>query len=100
MATLTRDDVAKVALLSRLQFDDATLDRFAGELSAILEYVEQLRELDLTGIEPTSHALELKNVLRDDTPRPSLSREEALANAPDQADGCFRVPAVLKGASS
>lgn len=100
MASLSREDVAKVALLSRLEFDDAQLDRFTGELSAILGHVEQLRELDLTGVEPTSHALDLKNVLRADEPVASLRRDEALANAPDQADGCFRVPAVLKGASS
>jgi aspartyl-tRNA(Asn)/glutamyl-tRNA(Gln) amidotransferase subunit C len=100
MAKLTREEVAQVALLSRLQFDDKALDRFTKELGAILEHVEELAEVDIEGVEPTAHAFRQANVWREDEIRPSLPREEALANAPDQADGCFKVPAVLKEASS
>ena len=64
----------------------------AGELSNILEHVERMDELDLDGVEPTSHVVELQNVLRDDVPRESLSRERALEGAPDAADEGFRVP--------
>ena len=64
----------------------------AGELSGILEHVERISELDLDGVEPTSHVIELENVLRPDDPRPSWPREEVLDAAPDPADGSFRVP--------
>ncbi|MDX6585688.1 MAG: aspartyl-tRNA(Asn)/glutamyl-tRNA(Gln) amidotransferase subunit [Solirubrobacterales bacterium] len=64
----------------------------ATELSGILEHVDRISELDLEGVEPTSHVVELENVLRADEPAPSLERDAALANAPDPADGAFRVP--------
>ncbi len=64
----------------------------AGELSKILEHVEHMTELDLDGVEPTSHAVQLENVLREDVPRPSLPRERALASAPDATETGFRVP--------
>ena len=62
------------------------------ELSKILEHVERMDELDLEGVEPTSHVVELQNVLREDVPRPSMPRERALESAPETADGGFRVP--------
>lgn len=62
------------------------------ELSKILEHVERMDLLDLDGVEPTSHVVEVQNVLRDDVPHPSLPREKALQGAPDVADGGFRVP--------
>ena len=64
----------------------------ASELSGILEHVDRISELDLEGVEPTSHVVELENVLRADEPAPSLERDAALANAPDPVDGAFRVP--------
>jgi len=72
--------------------DDAEVDRMAGELSDILDHVETMNELDLEGVEPTSHVVDLTNVLREDVPRPSLDRDTALEQAPDAADGGFRVP--------
>jgi aspartyl-tRNA(Asn)/glutamyl-tRNA(Gln) amidotransferase subunit C len=91
---IDREQVRHVAKLARLSFSDEEVDRLAPELSKIVEYVEQMDRLDLEGVEPTSHPLDLVNVWGADEPRPSLSREEALANAPDPAGGAFRVPAV------
>jgi aspartyl-tRNA(Asn)/glutamyl-tRNA(Gln) amidotransferase subunit C len=84
--------VLHVAKLARLRLSDAEVERMTGELSKILEHVERMDELDLDGVEPTSHVVELQNVLRDDVPRESLSRERALEGAPDPADEGFRVP--------
>ena len=89
---IDRDQVLHVAKLARLRLDDAEVDRMAGELSKILEHVETMNELDLEGVEPTSHVVDLTNVLREDVPRPCLPHERALAGAPDVADGGFRVP--------
>jgi aspartyl-tRNA(Asn)/glutamyl-tRNA(Gln) amidotransferase subunit C len=89
---IERDQVHHVARLARLELTDEEVDRMSGELSLILEHVETMNELDLDGVEPTSHVVELQNVLRDDQPRDSLPREEALAQAPDRTDDGFRVP--------
>lgn len=96
MSTFTREQVRKVALLSRLEFSDGEADAFASQLSRILGYVDQLNELDTTGVPPTSHALNITNVLRDDMARPSLSNEAALANAPQSELGCFKVPPIIQ----
>ena len=92
---LTRADVEKVSLLARLRLSDAELDRLTSELGQIVHFVEQLRELDTTGVAPLAHALEVVNVFADDEVRPSLDREQALANAPKRDEQCYRVPAVL-----
>jgi aspartyl-tRNA(Asn)/glutamyl-tRNA(Gln) amidotransferase subunit C len=89
---IEREQVLHVAKLARLKFSEEELERLAPELSKIVEYVEQMNRLDLEGVEPTSHVVKLENVLREDAPRPSLSRERALEQAPDPADGGFRVP--------
>ena len=89
---IDRDQVLHVAKLARLRLDDDEVDRMAGELSKILEHVETMNELDLEGVEPTSHVVDLTNVLREDVSRPGLPREKALDQAPDAADGGFRVP--------
>ena len=89
---IDRDQVLHVAKLARLRLSDEEVDRMAGELSKILEHVETMNELDLEGVEPTSHVVDLTNVLRDDVPRPSLSREVALEQAPDATESGFRVP--------
>lgn len=81
-----------MARLSRLRLTDPEVDSLAGELSSILDHVDRLAEVDIEGVEPTSHVVPLENVLRDDVPRPSLARERALSQAPDSHDGAFRVP--------
>jgi aspartyl-tRNA(Asn)/glutamyl-tRNA(Gln) amidotransferase subunit C len=89
---IDRDQVLHVARLARLALSDEELERMPGELSKILEHVEKMDELDLDGVEPTTHVVEIQNVLRDDEPRPCLPRDRALSGAPDVADGGFRVP--------
>jgi aspartyl-tRNA(Asn)/glutamyl-tRNA(Gln) amidotransferase subunit C len=91
---ISREDVLHVAKLARLEIPDGEIEHVQEQLGAILEAVSKVAELDLTGVEPTSHPLDLVNVWAEDEPRPSLAREDALANAPDPADGAFRVPAV------
>ena len=90
---ITREQVLHVARLSRLALTDDEIERFSEQLSAILDAVGTVAELELEDVEPTSHPLDLVNVLGDDVPRPSLSEEEALSNAPDVEDGFFGVPA-------
>jgi aspartyl-tRNA(Asn)/glutamyl-tRNA(Gln) amidotransferase subunit C len=91
---ISREDVLHVARLARLEIPEDQIEHVRAELGAILEAVGKVSELDLEGVEPTSHPLDLVNVWDEDEARPSLSREDALANAPDPADGAFRVPAV------
>jgi len=81
-----------VAKLARLGLSDEEVERMAGELSGILEHVDRIAELDLEDVPPTSHVVELENVLRKDEPHESLDRDVALAQAPDPARGAFRVP--------
>jgi aspartyl-tRNA(Asn)/glutamyl-tRNA(Gln) amidotransferase subunit C len=89
---IEKDQVLHVAKLARLKLSEAEVETMVGELSGILEHVGRIAELDLDGVEPTSHVVELENVLRADKPHKSLSREVALASAPDPVDGAFRVP--------
>ncbi len=89
---IDRDQVLHVARLARLELDEGEVERMAGELSGILEHVDRISALELEAVEPTSHVVELENVLRADEPEPSLAPERALEQAPDPADGCFRVP--------
>lgn len=93
--TLSRADVEKVALLARLEFSAAELDALTPQLQHIVEYVESLSALDTEGVEPMAHAVDLANVFADDVVRPSLPREQALANAPHQDGEFYLVPAVL-----
>jgi aspartyl-tRNA(Asn)/glutamyl-tRNA(Gln) amidotransferase subunit C len=89
---IDREQVLHVARLARLELSEDELERMAGELSTILDHVEQMNELDLEGVEPTSHVVALENVLRPDEPRPSWPREQVLEPAPDPDEGAFRVP--------
>ncbi len=89
---IDREQVLHVARLARLELSEEEIERMLGELSGILEHVDRITALDLDDVEPTSHVVALENVLRADEPDPSLDRETALANAPDAADGTFRVP--------
>ena len=93
---LTKKDVEWVAHLSRLELPDAAIETMTSQLSDVLDYIEKLSELDTSDVMPMSHPGALKNVFREDEPRDSLPREAALKNAPDQADGCFRVPRVIE----
>jgi aspartyl-tRNA(Asn)/glutamyl-tRNA(Gln) amidotransferase subunit C len=90
---ITEEQVLHVARLARLALTEEEVGRFQEQLSAILDAVGKVAELDLSSVEPTSHPLDLVNVLAEDEPRPSLPLERALANAPDPEDGHFGVPA-------
>ncbi|HEU4735784.1 MAG TPA: Asp-tRNA(Asn)/Glu-tRNA(Gln) amidotransferase subunit GatC [Solirubrobacterales bacterium] len=89
---IEREQVLHVAKLARLGLAEAEVERMAGELSGILEHVDRIAELDLDEVEPTTHVVELENVLRADVPHQSLPPEVALAQAPDPAGDAFRVP--------
>jgi aspartyl-tRNA(Asn)/glutamyl-tRNA(Gln) amidotransferase subunit C len=89
---IDREQVLHVARLARLRLTDDELERMSDELSGILGHIEKIGELELDQVEPTSHVLELENVLRPDEPRPSLLRDRALEQAPDASAEGFRVP--------
>lgn len=89
---IEREQVLQVARLARLRLEEAELERMQGELSGILDHIDRIGELDLEGVEPTTHVVELENALRPDRPAESLDREVALEAAPDAAQGAFRVP--------
>jgi aspartyl-tRNA(Asn)/glutamyl-tRNA(Gln) amidotransferase subunit C len=93
--SISRQDIEKVALLARLQLTEAELSKMTTELAQIVGYVDQLGEVNTDGIEPMAHAIEIKNVFRDDAVAPSLPRDEALANAPHHDNRGYLVPAVL-----
>ena len=89
---IDREQVLHVARLARLRLAEDEIDRMSRELSTVLDHIEKISELDLDGVSPTSHVVELENVLRPDEPRPSWPRDGVLAEAPDAATGGFRVP--------
>jgi aspartyl-tRNA(Asn)/glutamyl-tRNA(Gln) amidotransferase subunit C len=97
--SLSADDVRKVAHLARLELTDAEVAAMARQLSAIVDYVDQLRQLNTDNVEPLAHALNVSNVFRADEPAPSLPVDQALANAPQRKGDFFRVPAVLDNPS-
>ena len=94
--SLTLDQVQWIADLARLDVSPAEQTQLAADLSAIVDYIGQLQQLDTTGVEPLAHALDLHDVFRDDEPGVSLTVEEALANAPSKNASYYRVPAVLE----
>ena len=89
---IDREQVLHVARLARLRLTDDEVERMPAELSKILDHIEKIEELDLDGVEPTSHVVALENVLREDVPRESYPRERVLDPAPDHGDDGFRVP--------
>ena len=91
---ISQEEIKNIALLSRLEIKD--LEAAEKALSNILTYVEELEKLDLTDVEPMAHAVPLQNVYRPDEMKPSLPREEALQNAPEEENGYFRVPRVVQ----
>jgi aspartyl-tRNA(Asn)/glutamyl-tRNA(Gln) amidotransferase subunit C len=97
--SLTIADVERIAALARIALTPDETELYTGQLAAILAYVDELRALDTSGVPPTSHALSARSPLREDEPRASLPRDEAVAAAPDpaRASGLFRVPRVIGG---
>lgn len=94
-STLDKQAVAHVAHLARLKMSDAQLTQFAEQLSAVLDYVSQLNEVDTTDVPPTAHPLPIANVFRDDIPHTPWDTEKALKSAPGRQSDMFRVPKVL-----
>ncbi|MGN6333360.1 MAG: Asp-tRNA(Asn)/Glu-tRNA(Gln) amidotransferase subunit GatC [Motilibacteraceae bacterium] len=95
MPAISRDEVAHLARLARIDLDDAELDHLAGQLDVILGAVARVGEVAAADIPPTSHPLPLTNVMRPDVVRPSLTQDQALSGAPSAEDGKFRVPRIL-----
>lgn len=93
---LTKKDVDNVAVLSRLSIPADQKTQYMQEIDNFLEYGEVLQQVDTEGIEPMAHVLPLRNVFRDDTVQPSLERQQALSNAPEQEDGYFVVPQIIE----
>ncbi|MDA8211207.1 MAG: Asp-tRNA(Asn)/Glu-tRNA(Gln) amidotransferase subunit GatC [Clostridia bacterium] len=92
---ITKKDVEHVALLARLELSEAEKEKFTEQLNAILEYADALKKLDTTNVQPTAHPLPINNVFREDVARPGIANEDALANAPEQEDGFFKVPKIV-----
>ena len=92
---ITKDEVLYVADLARLNLDVEMIDKFAGQIGTILDYVDKLNEVDTEGVSPTSHAISLTNAFREDEQIDHLERDKALANAPEKEDGNFVVPKVV-----
>jgi aspartyl-tRNA(Asn)/glutamyl-tRNA(Gln) amidotransferase subunit C len=93
---ISREDVEHVARLARLALTPDELERMRTQLNAILVHIDALKAVNTDGVEPTSHAVPLVNVFRDDEPRPPLPAEEMLRNAPDRAGQFFRVPRIIE----
>lgn len=91
---ISEEQVRHVANLARLGLTDAEIEKMGGQLDAILDSIERIRELDLTDVPPTANPLDLSNVLRPDGPRPELSQEEALFQAPERVEDLFGVPRI------
>lgn len=94
--SITVKDVQHVAKLARLQLSPEEEGTFTEQMNAILQYAEKLNELDTENVKPTTHVLQVSNVMREDVVKESLTQEEALLNAPEDEDGHFKVPAVLE----
>ncbi|MCX7911458.1 MAG: Asp-tRNA(Asn)/Glu-tRNA(Gln) amidotransferase subunit GatC [Dehalococcoidales bacterium] len=93
---LSREEVLHIARLCRVALTDEEIDRYAGQLSKLLEHFQVLQQVDTEGVPPTAQSVSLLNVMRDDVVMPSLPREDVLANAPRREDDYFRVRAVLE----
>jgi len=96
MSEITREQVEHVANLARLNLSEEEKEQYTSQLNGILNFFEKLNHLDTANVEPTSHVLDVYNVMREDVNRPSIDREEALRNAPEQEDGHFKVPPVME----
>jgi len=96
MSRISTDQVKHVANLARLAITEDEAQNFTKHLDAIITFAEQLNELDTENVEPTSHVLDMKNVMREDVPKEGLPREDVLKNAPDHIDGQIRVPSIIE----
>lgn len=94
---VTKKDLADVAVLSRLSIAEGEAEKYLGQLNTFLQYVENLEGVDTENVQPTTYALPMQNVFREDEIKPSLEREAALSNAPLADDGYFKVPKILEG---
>ncbi len=93
---ILKEEVEHVARLARLALSEEEKRLFSQQLSSILTYIEKLKELETTQVEPTTHVVPLQNVFREDEVKPSLPREAALRNAPERTEGFFRVPKIIE----
>ena len=93
---IARQEVEHVAVLARLALNDTELDLVTDQMNQILGYVDKLNELDTDGIVPTAHAVPVENAFREDIIRPSIGNDNALKNAPEAANNCFRVPKIIE----
>ena len=93
--SISREEVRKVAQLARLILDDVQLEHMTQQMGNVLGYMDLLNEADTEGVQPMAHPMDVSDAFREDVARPSLPREEALSNAPNQDGECYRVPAVL-----
>jgi len=93
---ITKKDVEHVAMLARLEIEEGQKEVFTEQLNNILEHISKLNEVNTDNVPPTYHVLPQKNVWREDKALPSTPREDALANAPEQENGCFKVPKVIE----
>lgn len=96
MSRISKDQVKHVAHLARLAITEEEAELFTSQLDSIITFAEQLNELDTENVQPTTHVLHMKNVLREDVPAKGLPVEEVLKNAPDHKDGQVRVPSILE----
>jgi aspartyl-tRNA(Asn)/glutamyl-tRNA(Gln) amidotransferase subunit C len=94
---ITLDQVVHVARLARLALPAEKLAKFTGQLESILKYIDKIKEVDMTGVEPMAHALPISNALRDDVVQPSLPVEKVLMNAPETDGPFFKVPKIIGG---
>ena len=93
---ITREQVEHIAHLARLEFSENELEAFTRQMDNILTYFDKLQEVDTTSIEPTSHAIQVKNVFRDDEVKKSIALDLSLKNAPEKEGNCFRVPKIIE----
>ena len=93
---ISKDDVKYIASLARLELTEKETEYFTGQLSAIINYVDQLKKLDTSNVEPTTHAMPLQNVFREDVVKTSLKKEDVLRNAPAKEKDLFKVPRIIE----
>ncbi len=93
---ITRDQVEHIALLARLEFSEKEIEAFTRQMDNILTYFDKLKEVDTTSVEPTSHAIQVKNVFREDEAKKSIALDLSLKNAPEKEGNCFRVPQIIE----
>ena len=93
---ITKETVTHIANLAKIKLTDAETNRLAAEMAKIVGFADKLAELEIAGVEPTTHAVKVQNVLRDDVLKPSYPRERILANAPERDEACFIVPKVVE----